>query len=367
LLLSAVTVPAAATTIPLDTAGGSPPFVRARVRGSPFWFLLDTASPSSFGRRQALALDLPDGPSARDIVIELPGLTVTLPSVAIADLDPRQIALGHRLDGVLGSDFFARFIVTFDFQANTLTLERPKTTEHPKTTRPAGRKRLLPLSVEDGRPYVSASVTPRGGRPLGGSFLLDTADDGAMTLFPAFAARHHLAGPPPPAPAGPGGAMQAVIRAETLNLGGESLREPIVALSASTSGLLSDARHAGLLGMEVLRRFKLTLDPARKRALLEKNAAFPEPFDYDATGLHVQPQGADLTTLEVRRVRPGSPGAEAGILPGDVILAVDGRPIAEITPPGVRRLFRKDGKEYALSIFREGTIRKLQLRCRRQI
>jgi C-terminal processing protease CtpA/Prc len=210
-------------------------------------------------------------------------------------------------------------------------------------------------------------VTPRGEKPVDGIFLIDTADDAAVTFFSSFAGRHHLAGPPPPAPAGSGGAMQAVLRGETLKLGGESLREPILVLSASTSGLFSDTRHAGLLGMDVLRRFKLTLDPARKRLLLEKNAAFPEPFDYDASGLHVSPQGADLTTLEVRRVRPGSPGAEAGILAGDVILAVDGRPVGEITLPAVRRLFRKDGKEYALSILREGAIRKLQLRCRRQI
>jgi C-terminal processing protease CtpA/Prc len=210
-------------------------------------------------------------------------------------------------------------------------------------------------------------VTPRGGKPVDGNFLIDTADDAAVTFFSSFAEQHHLAGPPPPAPAGSSGAMQAVLRGEALKLGGESLREPILVLSASTSGLFSDKSHAGLLGMDVLRRFKLTLDPARKRLILEKNAAFPEPFDYDASGLHVQSQGADLTTLEVRRVRPGSPGAEAGILAGDVILAVDGRPIAEITPFGVRRLFRKDGKQYALSILREGAIRKLQLRCRRQI
>jgi hypothetical protein len=355
-------VPApAATTIPLDTSGGSPPFVRARVHGSSFWFLLDTGSPSSFGRKQAQALDLPDGPSLRGVAIELPDLTVTMPSLALADLDPRQITLGHRLDGVLGSEFFARFVVTFDFEGKTLTLEDAK------ARRPAGRGRALPLIVENGRPYVSARVTPRDGKPLDGTFLIDTADDAAVTFFSSFAGRHHLAGPPPPAPAGSSGVMQAVLRGETLKLGGESLREPIIALSATTSGLFSDTRHAGLLGMDVLRRFKLTLDLPRKRLILEKNAAFPEPFDYDASGLRVQPQGTDLTTLEVRRVRPGSPAAEAGILAGDVILAVGGRPVGEITPHGVRRLFRKDGKEYALSILREGTIRKLQLHCRRQI
>ena len=351
---------APATTIPLDTDNGSPPFVRARVHGSSFWFLLDTGSPSSFGRRQAQALKLPGGSSQRGIPVELPGLTVTMPSLPLADLDPRQIALGHKLDGVLGTEFFARFVATFDFAGKTLTLESPK------TRRSAGRG-ALPLLVENGRPYVSARVTPRGGKPVDGNFLIDTADEAAVTFFSPFAQLHHLAGPPPPAPAGSSGTMQAVLRGETLKLGGEDLREPILAISASTSGLFSDTRHAGILGMDVLRRYKLTLDPARKRLLLEKNAAFPEPFDYDASGLHVQPQSADLTTLEVRRVRPGSAGAEAGILAGDVILAVDGRPIAEITPFGVRRLFRKAGKEYALSILREGAIRKLQLRCRRQI
>lgn len=284
-----------------------------------------------------------------------------MPSLALADLDARQIAVGHKLDGVLGTEFFARFVATFDFEGRTLTLESPK------TNRPAGRGRAIPLIVENGLPYVSARVTPRGGKPVDGTFLIDTADDAAVTFFSPFAEHRHLAGPPPPAPAGSSGAMQAVLRGEALKLGGESLREPILSISASTSGLFSDTRHAGLLGMDVLRRFKLTLDPSRKRMILEKNAAFPEPFDYDASGLRVQPQGADLTTLEVRRVRPGSPGAEAGIRAGDVILAVDGRPIAEITPFGVRRLFRKDGKEYVLSILHEGAIRKLQLRCRRQI
>ena len=164
--------------------------------------------------------------------------------------------------------------------------------------------------------------------------------------------------------------MQAVVRGEMLDIGGRLLREPVITLSPATGGVPSDGSrddHAGSIGMEVLRRFRVTLDVSHGRLLLEKNAAFPEPFDYDASGLRVQPQGADLTTLEVRVVRPGSPGAQAGFRPGDVILAVDGRPVGEITAHGVRRLFQKDGKEYALSILREGRISKLQLQCRRQI
>jgi hypothetical protein len=353
--------PAPAATIPLDTDGGSPPFIRGRVRGASFWFLLDTASPSSFGRRQSQALDLPDGPSLRDVAIELPGLTVTMASLAVADLDARQIALGHRLDGVLGSEFFARFVVTLDFQAGTLALSDAK------NPRLRGKGPTLPLEIEGGRPYVEAKLTPRGRDALGGKFLVDTAAEGAVMLFSSFVREHRLLPPPPTAPAGSGGTMQGIIRGETLEIGGRVLREPVITLSGASSGILSDPGHAGLIGMDVLRRFRVTLDGARGRILLEKSSAFAEPFDYDASGLLVQPQGADLTTLEIRRVIPGSPGAQAGLQTGDVILAVDGRPVGEITPRGVRRLFRMDGKQYALSILSRGAIRQVRLKCRRLI
>ena len=350
-----------AAAIPLETDGTSPPFVRARVQGASFWFLLDTASPSSFGRRQSLSLGLPDGPALSGLAIELPGITVTMRSLAVADLDARQIALGHRLDGVLGSEVFARFVVTLDFQARTLTLRDTK------SFRSSGKGRALPLMIEDGHPYLDAKVTPRGGEALGGKFLVDTAAEGAVTLFSPFVREHQLLGPPPTAPAGSGGTKQGIIRGEALEIGGQRLREPVITLSGSPSGSLADERHAGALGMDVLRRFKLTLDASRGRMFLEKSSAFREPFDYDASGLRVEPQGTDLTTLEVRRVRPGSAGAQAGIQAGDVILAVDGRPVGEITAHGVRRLFQMDGKQYALSILREKAIRKLQIQCRRQI
>jgi hypothetical protein len=358
LALPAPTRPPAAV-ITIDTGGFGPPFVRAKVKGASFWFLLDTASPSAFGQRQALAIDLAVEKS--DIPIELPGITFTMRSVPIVDLVPRQIALGHKLDGVLGSEFFARFLVTVDFQRNTLTISDSRTVRH------AGRARSLPIVIEGGLPYADATLAVRGPGTLNGKFLLDTGSDGAVTLYSPFVRERGLAGPPPTLPAGATGEMQAVSRGESLALGGFLLRDPLVVLSVSESGALADAGHAGLVGMDVLRRFTVTLDYARKRVLLEKNAAFKSSFDYDASGLRVQPQGQDLTTLEVRRVIPRSPAAEAGFEPGDVILAVDGRPVGEITPQGVRRLFQKDGAQYALSILRRGQIRKLQLKCRRVI
>ena len=351
--------PPPAAVIPIDTGGFGPPFVRAKVRGASFWFLLDTASSSAFGQSQAEAIGLHG--ERNDIPVELPGVTFTMRSVGVTDLGPRQLALGHKLDGVLGSEFFARFLVTLDFQRNTLTISDSRTVRH------KARGRSLPMLIEGGLPYTAADLALRGHGTLNGKFLLDTASDAAVTLFSPLVRERGLAGPQPTRPAGATGEMQAVSRGESLALGGFLLRDPLIVLSVSESGALADPAHAGLIGMEVLRRFTVTLDYARKRVLLDKNAAFKSSFDYDASGLRVASPGQDLTTLEVRRVLPGSPAAEAGFQPGDVILAVDGRAVPEITPQGVRRLLQKDGKQYTLSILRRGEIRKLQLKCRRMI
>ena len=81
-------------------------------------------------------------------------------SLPLADLDPRQIALGDRLDGVLGSEFFARFIVTFDFTGKTVTLRDAKTPRH------AGKSPPLAASYEGGLLYVDARLIPRGGKAV---------------------------------------------------------------------------------------------------------------------------------------------------------------------------------------------------------
>ena len=146
--------PAAVATIPLDTDGGSAPFIRGRIRDASFWFLLDSASPSSFGLKQAQVHGLSNGAALSKQPIELPGVTFTMPSLALADLDPRQIALGHKLDGVLGLEFFARFVARFDFEKKTLTLRDAKT-----SARGEGRA-ALPVTVEKGLPLHSRECDP---------------------------------------------------------------------------------------------------------------------------------------------------------------------------------------------------------------
>lgn len=369
-----------ARRIPIELAGGLI-FVQARVADTPLWFFLNTASASAFGQKQAQRLGLtieedatgapqgkkPAGKKLRDLRLSLPDLTLREPVVACFDLDGLQTAVGHKVDGVLGSALIERAVVEIDYRRRTMSLHDPASYRY------SGPGSAVPMELDDGKPYVPAKVALRGRAALSGQFLVDTGAESAIRLFSPFVQKYGLLGPPPqtptpqPTPPGDEGTIEGIVRAEKLELAGSVLREPIVFLSRATDGAFSDSEHAGSIGGEVLSRFKAILDVARRRLILEKGAHLADPFDYDASGVSLTPQGPDLTTFVVRRVLPDSPAAQAGLQVGDVLLAIDDRPAMLITLRGIRRLFRQDGKEFVLSLLRKGEFVKLRLKCKRRI
>ena len=115
-----------------------------------------------------------------------------------------------------------------------------------------------------------------------------------------------------------------------------------------------DSRN-GNLGSGFMGRFNVTLDMPGERMFMVPDRRFTEPFEWDMTGVRFDLD--PLGTLAATEVLPGSPGALAGIAPGDLLVAVDGAPAdarslqkqrASFRQPGrviVFRLRGKDGEE----------------------
>jgi C-terminal processing protease CtpA/Prc len=118
-------------------------------------------------------------------------------------------------------------------------------------------------------------------------------------------------------------------------------------------GAFADRYTGGNIGGGVLKRFTVTFDYANKVMILEPNADFAEPEQYDRSGMWIQRKGLSFEVLDVV---PGGAADDAGIGVGDRIDAIDGVPVSELDLPEVRAQFRRSapGTVFELSVDSDG-------------
>ncbi len=64
-------------------------------------------------------------------------------------------------------------------------------------------------------------------------------------------------------------------------------------------------------------------------------------------------KGDDYKIVMVQSVMDGSPAADAGVLKGDIITAIDGRSADEYSLEQIRRLLMEDGLEVSMGVKRD--------------
>src|SRR5207302_9355827 len=134
----------------------------------------------------------------------------------------------------------------------------------------------------------------------------------------------------------------------------------------TNKGIYGRSEYAGLLGGEILERFRVIIDYTHKWMILEPNARFTEPFEWDMTGMHLVAD-ADSSSYIVLEVRPQSAAAEAGVQKGDHVTAIDGQGVTTLDAPEINHLFRQEGREVRLSIKRDKETLEMRLKLRRLI
>lgn len=347
-------------------------YVRATVNGSrALWFLLDTGATRSYlDAEGARALRLKA--DVDSVSLDLPGVHISRQLFAFVPLT-FGIYDGHQVDGLLGYDFLRRFVVGIDYARRQLTLIEPESYTY------AGDSPILPLTLlEDDSggkvPLVRVWIEFRDGRSVQGQFIADTGARGALSFNSPFAREQRAIASLPGAVrmVVGGGAMVrdtklALGRVRSIQLTGLALVDPIVGVSEDTTGVLASPEFDGVLGGEVLRRFRVIFDFSRSRAIFEKTSAVGEPFEADMSGVFLIAQGPKYQILRVRSVVAGSPGAEAGLREGDLLEAVDGRPVSQLRLEDVRRMFRESGGAHLLQIRRGAASQKVTLRLKRLV
>lgn len=161
-----------------------------------------------------------------------------------------------------------------------------------------------------------------------------------------------------------GGPIQIAFgRLKSLHLGRFVINNPLTGFVKV--GEIADAGKAGNIGGKCLRRFRIIFDYSHQRMILEPNANFPAPDEFDMSGAAIVADGPDLSVIKVLRVRPNSPATEAGLRPLDLIDAVDGKAVRELAR--IKQLFRQEGREYLLRIRRGEQTLQIKIKLRRII
>lgn len=290
---------------------------------------------------------------------ELPKTTLT--AIRLNGLDS---GFGRRIDGILGYEIFNRYVVEIDYASKVVRFHEPQTFKYP------GRGETIPISIEENTPFVRAKVATSEKQSFEGEFLINTGSTGTLYLNSAFVARNKLLRLVPNAKSITFGALLAgksagrIGRMNSLQFGGIVVANPVTNFSQNTEG--DDATEfGGMIGSEVLRRFKLIIDYSRKQITLEPSEQVTEPYEFDMSGASLAAGGKGFKIFKVRTLIENSPATEAGLRVGDIITAIDGKPTTEMTLEQIRQMFKRGGQKYELSIKRDATFLRVNMKTRR--
>jgi len=269
---------------------------------------------------------------------------------------------GFEEQGMIGFEVFRRFVTTFDYGAQTLTLTEPARFS------PAEAGRPVPFKFYDHNVQVTGTVDGIPGR-----FNIDTGSRSEITLTKPFVDKYQWrASHPHGALAidgwGVGGPSRSyVVRGSELTLGDVRQENVINSLSLQDKGAFSDANFEGNIGSGFMKRFIVTFDYGKQIMYLKpRPAPVADSGVYDRSGMWIN---AGEQAFEVVDVTPGGPAAAAGLQVGDRIVAVDGAPVASAGLPDFRKRLRTEaaGSTVKVSVLSGAQKRDLQIILRDQL
>jgi hypothetical protein len=341
--------------------------IDVRIDGKgPFRFALDTGAGNVLDSELAAELALPLGDKlglrgAGELPVDASLTRVDRIEIGDVMLDNQQfrvlpltqIAARGRSPpyrGLLGFEFFDRFVVTLDQDRRRLDIDEPLGWQFHGDAVP------VPFRFHGRVPAVDGQIDLVRGR-----FTLDTGQANSLTLYRPFIQRmgiqrKYVVKMTAIVGEGVGGPIRAeVSRGQNLMLGQTSVTNPVLFLSQQKSGAFSDPEIAGNVGGGVFSRFNTTFDYARHRVYFEPMLGHNQS---DSLKLMVVKRG--MIGLEVLSVLPGGPLDEAGLQRDDIIESINYREAIKIEDPQLQRIFRQPaGTRIPMTIRSGGEIKHI--------
>ncbi|MFH1892535.1 MAG: aspartyl protease family protein [Candidatus Zixiibacteriota bacterium] len=337
----------------------------------PYNFLLDSgAGMTIIGRDAATSLVLErtgELPAVGVGGVEA-GSFVAIDSLSVGQAVMRNLVAGELdlssineiaqepIDGILGYDLFARFVVQIDYYDSLLTLFLPD------DSLTYGGRDTLALEIESNHPMVAATINDTILR----RFRIDTGSANYLDLGFDVVNQYNLIEESRSTREGMqlrgiGGAtvMSVSGRLESFRLGTEILRDVPCSFTTADSGILAIEGVDGNIGGGLLAKFTCTFDYPHGLLFLTPNASIREKDEVVSTGISLR-KVDDRIIVDI--VLDETPADKNGLKVGDIIIAVNGISVESMELYQANEMLHSDDDAVIeLEIERDGIVTRVKL------
>lgn len=301
--------------------------------------------------------------------------------------------LGIAIHGIVGYDLFKDLIVEINYSSKYIKLSEPEKFKYKNCK----KCETLPLEFHNNKPYVNAQVIIEE-KTIPVKLLIDSGGSDALWLFEddSLGIKHSNKYFNDFLGHGLSGSVygkRSKVREFALN--GFVLKNANVAFPDASS--ISFARQFkernGSLAGNILKRFNMVFNYQKAIMIIKKNSLFKQEFSYNKSGIELAHSGVRfikevdykvgknnelvngdtnkayrivfdssykfslMPAYAIAELRENSPAAKAGLLPGDIVLSINGTSTHQFTLQDLmHKFYDKEDTKIKLTVERHGHV-----------
>ncbi|HEY0054668.1 MAG TPA: aspartyl protease family protein [Pedobacter sp.] len=277
--------------------------------------------------------------------------------VAVLNNDPFNLSsyLGMPIHGLIGYDLLNSFTVAINYVTRRITYYADYKVKTPK------KGQIIPISIEDRKPYLNIVITPAGGKKENAKIIIDTGAGHPLSLETRNGVAYQIPEKSIKANLGVGlsGEIHGYLnRMPSVEIGKYILKNVICAFpDYSNAGAKAKGNtRNGNVGNNILKKFNVVFDYKNEAIYLKPNYNFKEPFEHTMSGMELTAEGANYNEIVVARVEPGSAADLIGLAKNDRILSINLKKVELIGFEEIINTFRsRNNRTIILEVYKDST------------